>query len=130
MAAAPRAILRLARGRLTTLPPTVRAIPIRASHASLPARTMHTSPSLQLAKPTNPDPKKNPAPASELALPQDENVGRKRFADFDLKGKVFIVTGGARGLGLALAEGLVEAGGKGKPAKALADCSRTQGRRL
>lgn len=73
---------------------------------------MHTSQSVQLAKPTNPDPKKNPA--SELALPKDENVGRKRFADFNLKGKVFIVTGGARGLGLALAEGLVEAGGKGK----------------
>ncbi|EON95851.1 putative oxidoreductase protein [Phaeoacremonium minimum UCRPA7] len=71
---------------------------------------MHTSQSVQLAKPTNPDPKKNPA--SELALPKDENVGRKRFADFNLKGKVFIVTGGARGLGLALAEGLVEAGGK------------------
>ncbi|UNI16592.1 hypothetical protein JDV02_003018 [Purpureocillium takamizusanense] len=29
-------------------------------------------------------------------------VGNKRFADFDLGGKTFIVTGGARGLGLAL----------------------------
>ncbi|KAF7549740.1 hypothetical protein G7046_g8251 [Stylonectria norvegica] len=42
--------------------------------------------------------------------PADSNFGRKRFADFDLAGKVFIVTGGAQGLGLALAEGLVEAG--------------------
>ncbi|KAM0251929.1 hypothetical protein ACHAQJ_007944 [Trichoderma viride] len=39
-------------------------------------------------------------------------MGAKRFADFDLAGKAFIVTGGARGLGLALAEALVEAGGK------------------
>ncbi|KAJ6789473.1 hypothetical protein PWT90_00274 [Aphanocladium album] len=39
-------------------------------------------------------------------------VGSKRFADFDLRGKAFIVTGGARGLGLAVAEALVEAGGK------------------
>ncbi|OAQ72130.1 oxidoreductase [Pochonia chlamydosporia 170] len=45
-------------------------------------------------------------------LPRDEAVGSKRFADFHLSGKVFIVTGGARGLGLAVAEALVEAGGK------------------
>lgn len=37
-----------------------------------------------------------------------------RFRDFDLEGKVFVVTGGGRGLGLTLAEVLVEAGGKGK----------------
>ena len=47
-------------------------------------------------------------------LPREENIGSKRFADFDLAGKVFIVTGGARGLGLAIAEALVEAGGKGR----------------
>ncbi|PTB70215.1 NAD(P)-binding protein [Trichoderma citrinoviride] len=39
-------------------------------------------------------------------------LGTKRFADFDLAGKAFVVTGGARGLGLAMAEALVEAGGK------------------
>lgn len=33
---------------------------------------------------------------------------------FDLSGKVFIVTGGGRGLGLTLAEALAEAGGSGK----------------
>lgn len=36
-----------------------------------------------------------------------------KFSQFDLTGKVFVVTGGARGLGLTMAEGLVEAGGKG-----------------
>ncbi|KAF2165419.1 hypothetical protein M409DRAFT_55817 [Zasmidium cellare ATCC 36951] len=44
-----------------------------------------------------------------------ENVGRKRFADLGLKGHVFVVTGGASGIGLASAEGLVEAGGKESP---------------
>lgn len=46
-------------------------------------------------------------------LPKHAEVGNKRFADFDLAGRTFVVTGGARGLGLALAESLVEAGGKG-----------------
>lgn len=46
-------------------------------------------------------------------LAKETEVGTKRFADFDLAGKTFVVTGGARGLGLALAEALVEAGGKG-----------------
>lgn len=45
-------------------------------------------------------------------LPKGTAVGTKRFADFDLAGKAFVVTGGARGLGLAMAEALVEAGGK------------------
>ena len=47
-------------------------------------------------------------------LPDPEHPGRtQRFRDFDLEGKVFVVTGGGRGLGLTLAEVLVEAGGKG-----------------
>ncbi|RYP48328.1 hypothetical protein DL768_005784 [Monosporascus sp. mg162] len=49
-------------------------------------------------------------PAHGLAPSREEPIGAKRLKDFDLEGKVCIVTGGARGLGLALAEGLVEAG--------------------
>lgn len=45
--------------------------------------------------------------------PNNPEAGNKAFADFDLKDRVFVVTGGARGLGLNLAEALCEAGGKG-----------------
>ena len=65
-----------------------------------------------MAKPMNPDPRENPT--HDIVPPADINVGRKRFADFELKGKVFVITGGARGLGLTLAEAVVEAGGKGE----------------
>ncbi|KAL8383256.1 hypothetical protein RB595_006826 [Gaeumannomyces hyphopodioides] len=43
--------------------------------------------------------------------PEYVKIGRKQFADFNLAGKVIVVTGGARGLGLSMAEGLAEAGG-------------------
>lgn len=40
-----------------------------------------------------------------------ENVGDKKYGQFDVGGKVFVVTGGGQGLGFSIAEGLVEAGG-------------------
>lgn len=44
----------------------------------------------------------------------DPNQNPNRFGEFSLQGKVFIVTGGGRGLGLSMAEALVEAGGHGQ----------------
>ncbi|KAH8698521.1 putative short-chain dehydrogenase [Talaromyces proteolyticus] len=50
------------------------------------------------------------APIQEpLPTPEDVRT-QNRFREFDLQGKVFAVTGGGRGLGLAMAEALVEAG--------------------
>ncbi|ROT38129.1 D-arabinitol 2-dehydrogenase [Sodiomyces alkalinus F11] len=58
----------------------------------------------------NPEPRENPA--TELKPPSDFEVGQKRFADFDIKDRVFIITGGSQGLGLSMAEAVAEAGGK------------------
>ncbi|KAK4570471.1 hypothetical protein LTR86_002551 [Recurvomyces mirabilis] len=48
--------------------------------------------------------------AQRLPDPDVEH-GPHRLREFELDGRVFIVTGGAQGLGLTLAEALVEAGG-------------------
>ncbi|KAJ9617042.1 hypothetical protein H2200_000763 [Cladophialophora chaetospira] len=50
-------------------------------------------------------------PSVKEKLPNPERTPF-RFREFDLEGKVFVVTGGARGLGLVLAEALIEAGGQ------------------
>ena len=42
------------------------------------------------------------------------SVGKRRMRDFDIAGGTYVVTGGAQGLGLNLAEALCEAGAKGK----------------
>jgi len=52
-------------------------------------------------------------PHIQQTLPSESlETTRRRFREFDLQGKVFVVTGGGRGLGLAIAEALVEAGGR------------------
>lgn len=60
----------------------------------------------------NPDPRENPMVG--IAPNKDVNVAQRSIADFNLTGRVFVVTGGGRGLGFSLAEGLAEAGGYGK----------------
>jgi hypothetical protein len=82
------------------------------------ARAVHTRKD-GMPWPLSPEPKTHPNTAHKPDI--DENIGRKRFGDFNVAGKVFIVTGGAQGLGLTMAEGLVEAGGKGNASPATHD---------
>ena len=102
--------------------PVCRPTPARAalctvwpsSSSPLAKRNIHAAP-LSHQKLTNPDTsEKKKRGNSEPPPVGRENIGAKRFADFDLAGKVYVVTGGARGLGLTLAEALVEAGGEGE----------------
>lgn len=74
------------------------------------ARSVHTRKD-GMPGPLSPESKIHPNTAQKPNI--HENIGRKRFGDFNVGGKVFVVTGGAQGLGLTMAEGLVEAGGKG-----------------
>lgn len=45
--------------------------------------------------------------------PKDLLRNNHRFGEFDLEGRVYAITGGGRGLGLSMAEALIEAGAKG-----------------
>ncbi|KAI1481771.1 NAD(P)-binding protein [Daldinia eschscholtzii] len=88
----------------------------RQIHSSKPTLTTPTSSTMAEFNrksdtvPKPPESRENPTVG--IAPSPSENIGQKRLADFDLDGKVFIVTGGARGLGLSLAEALAETGGK------------------
>lgn len=55
----------------------------------------------------NPDHIQSKMPAKELLH------NNHRFSEFDLEGRVYAITGGGRGLGLSMAEALIEAGAKG-----------------
>ncbi|OTB01697.1 hypothetical protein M426DRAFT_63431 [Hypoxylon sp. CI-4A] len=85
-------------------------------HSSNPNETIPTSSALaEFGRKTNvipkpPEPTRD-HPAVGIAPNPRDNIGQKRLADFDLRGRIFIVTGGARGLGLSLAEALAETGG-------------------
>ncbi|GJC81524.1 D-arabinitol 2-dehydrogenase [ribulose-forming] [Colletotrichum liriopes] len=83
----------------------------QVSSKSLSSRPLHSTPrQCAEGKPTTIDPRKNAA--TEIVPPRETNFGKAQFADFNLKGRAFIVTGGAQGLGLSIAEALAEAGGK------------------
>lgn len=56
----------------------------------------------------SPDHIQSKMPAKELLR------NTHRFGEFDLQGRVYAITGGGRGLGLSMAEALIEAGAKGK----------------
>ncbi|KAI0389757.1 short-chain dehydrogenase [Xylariaceae sp. FL0594] len=93
---------------------SVQAVQKRLFHPSQPIRKESSKPfsgtAARQAAPVPSDSAKNWVAGFE---PKQGDIGStKRLAAFDLSGKVFIVTGGARGLGLTLAEGLAEAGGK------------------
>jgi hypothetical protein len=100
--------LRLASRQRLPLPTTHHHHPLHVTKLTS-LRALHTS-QPALTKPRNPSPRTHPS-HSPKPTPH-ENIGRKRFGDYDVAGKVFIVTGGAQGLGLTMAEALVEAGGK------------------
>lgn len=55
----------------------------------------------------SPDHIQSKMPAKELLY------NNHRFSEFDLEGRVYAITGGGRGLGLSMAEALIEAGAKG-----------------
>ncbi|KAK1978621.1 hypothetical protein LZ30DRAFT_799839 [Colletotrichum cereale] len=86
-------------------------VAMRTSCKPLSARPFHSTRRQNVEeKPTTIGPRKSPA--AEVLPPREANFGKAQFADFNLKGRVFIVTGGAQGLGLSIAEVLAEAGGK------------------
>jgi hypothetical protein len=76
-----------------------------------------------LKQETSPPPKKDFStgkPNNDTAPSTAEaSTGPSVLPGSDLKGKVFIVTGGGRGLGLTMAEGLLEAGATGKLLRAI-----------
>ncbi|TDZ24744.1 L-xylulose reductase [Colletotrichum orbiculare MAFF 240422] len=109
MFCAPKALRGLAQSRLAASSARSAAISARTTGISF-VRPIHSTQNGKFAKPVNPEPRENPA--HDIKPSRDMNFGRGMFADFTLKGRTFIVTGGAQGLGLAFAEALVEAGGK------------------
>ncbi|KAJ6113527.1 hypothetical protein N7523_006844 [Penicillium sp. IBT 18751x] len=49
----------------------------------------------------------------QTKLPSKKDLrNAKRFREFDMEGRVYAITGGGRGLGLSMAEALIEAGAK------------------
>lgn len=76
----------------------------------LPSAAVSYSLTSRLSYSTAPGPYNIP-PAPKVA-PVKGHTGN-RFKEFDLQDRVYAITGGGRGLGLAMAEALLEAGAKG-----------------
>ena len=91
-----------------TCSPLLKTVGVGVKRTIITAAKLEAQPTM--AKPPPP----SPPPKDDETKPQNENSGFKRFSQFDITGRVFIVTGGAQGLGLEMAEALAEAGAKGK----------------
>ena len=50
---------------------------------------------------------------SKLSSIKKGTASGNRFKEFDMQDRVYAITGGARGIGLSMAEALLEAGAKG-----------------
>ncbi|OJJ64994.1 hypothetical protein ASPSYDRAFT_364747 [Aspergillus sydowii CBS 593.65] len=95
----------LCSARSSTAPASASWSRIRSPFA-VPRFTYATGP--DSSKPANPHQDTNHIQARR----PDIKEGTHRFREFDLQDRVYVITGGGRGLGLAMAEALLEAGAK------------------
>lgn len=82
--------------------------------ALLPLRQTVSCPGYQLLRrhhmPTGAENEERQKPVTHTQTSKDD----QRLRELDLQDKIYAVTGGARGLGLAMAEALAQAGGQGR----------------